>query len=99
MTSLGVEDISYLGSAMNVTVSCKSQICDVGLGDSGCLWGPAQVAEYRRPSPPLINVSAGQRAIGGFLLFYLVFYCFPIVFSSLYGGGASILPRVAVRRV
>ena len=91
-----MEDISYLGSAMNVTVSCKSQICDVGLGDSGCLWGPAQVAEYRRPSPPLISVSAGQGAIGGFLIFYLIV---STVFSSLYGGGASILPRVAVRRV
>lgn len=57
------KDISYLGSAMNVTVSCKSQIYDVGLGDSGCLWGPAQVAEYRRPSPPLISVSAGDNSL------------------------------------
>eukprot|EP00435_Cladocopium_sp_Y103_P042865 s1826_g11.t4 len=57
------KDICYMGSAMNVSVSCKSQICDVGLGGSGCMWGPAQVAEYRRPSPPVISVSAGNNSL------------------------------------
>ena len=45
---------------MNLTVSCKLQVCDVGLGGSGCVWGPTQIAAYRRPNPPVINISSGD---------------------------------------